>query len=175
MPRCSKIQAQIHYEEDTIDLLKADWSLLTQPSRLQKLAEIYQAELELQPVDARQIVGLDESAGEAGRTSRIFVQPAAGRHGRQAARTGRQSPGAVVAMIGRLPAMISCQDGSCNAARLGDARSSSTAPARRPAARPGTRVVMTMAVFFGIYAAIGGRLVYFGLQDPTTAAGRRAA
>ena len=26
-----KIEAQIRYEEDTIDLLKADWSLLTQP------------------------------------------------------------------------------------------------------------------------------------------------
>lgn len=55
-----KIEADIGYEEDTIDLLQADWSLLTQPSRLQKLAEIYSAELELQPVEPRQIVGLDE-------------------------------------------------------------------------------------------------------------------
>ncbi|MER2536290.1 MAG: penicillin-binding protein 2 [Rhizobiaceae bacterium] len=29
-----------------------------------------------------------------------------------------------------------------------------------------TRVVMTIAVFFGIYATIAGRLVYFGLQEP---------
>ncbi|MEQ1943033.1 penicillin-binding protein 2 [Mesorhizobium sp. VNQ89] len=28
------------------------------------------------------------------------------------------------------------------------------------------RVVMTMAVFFGIYGAIAGRLVYLGIQDP---------
>ena len=56
----NKIQAQIRYEEDTIDLLKADWSLLTQPSRLQKLAEIYKSQLELEPVNARQIVGLDD-------------------------------------------------------------------------------------------------------------------
>ncbi|RWO86252.1 hypothetical protein [Mesorhizobium sp.] len=55
-----KIQAQIRYEEDTIDLLKADWSLLTQPSRLQKLAEIYKSQLELEPVSARQIIGLDD-------------------------------------------------------------------------------------------------------------------
>ena len=55
-----KIEAQIRFEEDSIDLLKADWSLLTQPSRLQKLAETYAAELELQPVEAHQIVGLDE-------------------------------------------------------------------------------------------------------------------
>ncbi len=55
-----KIEAQIRYEEDTIDLLKADWSLLTQPSRLQKLAETYKSQLELEPVGARQIVGLDD-------------------------------------------------------------------------------------------------------------------
>ena len=55
-----KLEQQIRFEEDSIDLLKADWSLLTQPSRLQKLAEIYAAELELQPVEAHQIVGLDE-------------------------------------------------------------------------------------------------------------------
>ncbi|ESZ52322.1 cell division protein FtsL [Mesorhizobium sp. RSR565B] len=55
-----KIEAQIRYEEDTIDLLKADWSLLTQPSRLQKLAEIYKSQLALEPVNARQIVGLDD-------------------------------------------------------------------------------------------------------------------
>lgn len=54
------IEQQIGFEEDTIDLLKADWSLLTQPARLQKLAETYQAELALQPLEARQIVGLDE-------------------------------------------------------------------------------------------------------------------
>ena len=55
-----KIETQIRYEEDTIDLLKADWSLLTQPSRLQKLAEIYKSQLALEPVNARQIVGLDD-------------------------------------------------------------------------------------------------------------------
>ena len=55
-----KIQAEIKYEQDTIDLLRADWSLLTQPSRLQKLTEIYQTELKLQPVEASQIGGLDD-------------------------------------------------------------------------------------------------------------------
>jgi cell division protein FtsI (penicillin-binding protein 3) len=32
--------------------------------------------------------------------------------------------------------------------------------------RTRTRVVMTMTVFFGIYVAIGGRLLYFGMLDP---------
>jgi hypothetical protein len=55
-----RIETQIKLEEDTITLLRADWSLLTQPSRLQKLSETYQSELALQPVDPHQIVGLDE-------------------------------------------------------------------------------------------------------------------
>ena len=55
-----KLEQQIRFEEDTLDLLKADWSLLTQPSRLQKLSHIYQAELALQPLEAHQVIGLDE-------------------------------------------------------------------------------------------------------------------
>jgi len=37
--------------------------------------------------------------------------------------------------------------------------------------RTRTRVIMTMAVFFGIYAAIAGRLVYFGMLEPEGPAG----
>lgn len=51
-----QLQNDIRYEQDTIDVLEADWSLLTQPSRLQRLSEIFQSELELQPVEAHQIV-----------------------------------------------------------------------------------------------------------------------
>ncbi len=58
--RIRHIQSQISYEEDSMDVLKADWSLLTQPSRLQKLAEIYKDELDLQPVEAEQIATLDD-------------------------------------------------------------------------------------------------------------------
>jgi hypothetical protein len=60
MATVQKLRVQIHTEEDTIDLLKADWSLLTQPSRLQKLTELYESQLELEPVNGRQIVGLSE-------------------------------------------------------------------------------------------------------------------
>jgi len=55
-----KIESSIRFEEDSIDLLKADWSLLTQPSRLQKLTELYKSQLALEPVSARQIVGLSD-------------------------------------------------------------------------------------------------------------------
>lgn len=54
------LEAQIRLEEDTINLLKADWSLLTQPARLQKLSEIYQQDLKLEPISPRQIVDLGQ-------------------------------------------------------------------------------------------------------------------
>ncbi len=50
-----QLESQIRFEEETADLLRADWSLLTQPVRLQTLAEVYKDELNLQPIDARQI------------------------------------------------------------------------------------------------------------------------
>lgn len=55
-----RIQAQIRTEKDTIDLLKADWGLLSQPARLERLTELYKAQLNLEPVDARQFVKLGE-------------------------------------------------------------------------------------------------------------------
>ncbi|WP_315923882.1 hypothetical protein [Mesorhizobium sp. SP-1A] len=55
-----QLQAQIRTEEDTINLLKADWSLLTQPARLQRLVEKYQAQLKLEPVDPHQIVQIQD-------------------------------------------------------------------------------------------------------------------
>ena len=54
------LDRQIRYEEDTIDLLKADWSLLKQPSRLQTLTETYQDELGLQDLDPNQIGEVSE-------------------------------------------------------------------------------------------------------------------
>jgi hypothetical protein len=73
-----RIETQIKLEEDTITLLKADWSLLTQPSRLQKLSEIYQSELALQPVGAHQIVGLDELPAKPLEIEDLSAQPLGG-------------------------------------------------------------------------------------------------
>lgn len=44
-----KLDSEIRLEKDTIDLLKADWALLTQPNRLQRLIDAYQADLQLVP------------------------------------------------------------------------------------------------------------------------------
>ena len=60
LKQITQLQRDIRFEEDSMELLKADWSLLTQPARLQTLAETYGSELALQPLTARQIVGLAE-------------------------------------------------------------------------------------------------------------------
>lgn len=53
------LERQIAQEEDAIDLLKADWSLLTQPSRIQRLVDAHKDELELQATDSTQVTGLE--------------------------------------------------------------------------------------------------------------------
>lgn len=55
-----RIEVQIAREEDTIDLLEADWSMLTQPDRLQRLVEAFATQLPLQPIEARQVVSASE-------------------------------------------------------------------------------------------------------------------
>jgi hypothetical protein len=58
MGRVRALQTQIQLEKDTIDVLNADWSLFTQPARLQKLVDAYEEELGLQVVQPQQIVDL---------------------------------------------------------------------------------------------------------------------
>lgn len=56
----SKVNRKIALEKETISLLQADWTLLDQPGRLQRLVEIYAGELTLQPIRPDQIVEPDE-------------------------------------------------------------------------------------------------------------------
>lgn len=55
-----KLDKEIKLEQDTIDLLKADWALATQPNRLARLADAFKADLQLQPTDSTQIVQPNE-------------------------------------------------------------------------------------------------------------------
>ncbi len=51
-----KLDAEIKLEKDTIDLLKADWALATQPNRLARLADTFKGDLKLQLTDSTQII-----------------------------------------------------------------------------------------------------------------------
>nr|WP_316655007.1 hypothetical protein [uncultured Gellertiella sp.] len=55
-----KIESDIRLEKDTIDLLKADWALLAQPNRLDRLIANYQGELQLVPTASTQLARPNE-------------------------------------------------------------------------------------------------------------------
>jgi hypothetical protein len=55
-----KLEGEIKLEEDTIDLLRADWALLTQPNRLEKLVTVYQQDLQLAPTASTQLARPEE-------------------------------------------------------------------------------------------------------------------
>ena len=56
----TKLQNQIKAEQDAIDILKADWSLLTDPKRLQVLVERYKDQLGIEPLDPTAIGEISE-------------------------------------------------------------------------------------------------------------------
>lgn len=60
-----ELQAEIKLQEETIDLLEADWSLLNQPARLQRLATAFEEELNLKIIEAAQMAPPGELPGRA--------------------------------------------------------------------------------------------------------------
>jgi hypothetical protein len=57
--RAASLQREIDQENETLSLLKAEWSLLIQPSRMQELVERHTDLLKLQPLDPAQITKLE--------------------------------------------------------------------------------------------------------------------
>lgn len=52
----AELERRIGLEKETINLLEADWSYLSQPARLKTLSDLYGEELQLQQTEPRQIV-----------------------------------------------------------------------------------------------------------------------
>jgi hypothetical protein len=57
--RVAKLQKQVDAEKEAISLLKAEWSFLIQPSRIQALVERHNERLQLEPLDPSQVTHLD--------------------------------------------------------------------------------------------------------------------
>jgi hypothetical protein len=55
-----RLQSQITTQEDAIDLLKAEWSLLNQPDRLQALADRFGEAMGLNSLNAEQMARPEE-------------------------------------------------------------------------------------------------------------------
>ncbi|NBN63365.1 hypothetical protein GWI72_01825 [Microvirga tunisiensis] len=58
--RVAELKRQIVEERDAIRVLRAEWSILNQPDRLQGLVERYGEYLQLQPLDPKQIVKIED-------------------------------------------------------------------------------------------------------------------
>ena len=58
--KVAKLLHQIEREKDKIDLLEADWAVLTQPKHLQSVAGTFAGELRLQQLEVDQIITLDD-------------------------------------------------------------------------------------------------------------------
>lgn len=58
--KVAAVERKTALERETITLLEADWSLLNQPDRLQRLAEAFKGDLGLEPLKPEQIVEPDE-------------------------------------------------------------------------------------------------------------------
>ncbi len=58
--RVAKLQANIAKEKNAIQLLKAEWSMLDQPARLQTLVTRYSDYFQLQTFNSDQIATIDE-------------------------------------------------------------------------------------------------------------------
>lgn len=56
----AELQRQLDAEREAIQHLKAEWSMLNQPERLQRLVERYNDYLQLQPLAVEQIVVPEE-------------------------------------------------------------------------------------------------------------------
>jgi hypothetical protein len=58
--RNARLEAAIAKDKDSIALLRAEWALLTQPSRLQELVDKYADHFKLQTFSPTQIATIDE-------------------------------------------------------------------------------------------------------------------
>jgi hypothetical protein len=54
------IQRETESEINAIDLLNADWAVLTTPARIQSLVNVYQGDLNLVPTDAHRIIAISD-------------------------------------------------------------------------------------------------------------------
>ena len=56
----AKLEREIDKEKEAIDILNANWALLSKPSRMQALSERYKDELQLEDLAPEQIIQLEE-------------------------------------------------------------------------------------------------------------------
>jgi len=56
----ARLEREIQTKKEAIDILKANWSLLTNPARIQELSERHEKELQLKILDPHQVISIDD-------------------------------------------------------------------------------------------------------------------
>lgn len=84
--KVARIEREIAREKDAIQLLRAEWSVLSQPGRLQGVAEKYQEYFQLSPFSPAQIATVEEiplrSFGETDQVRELIARLAETQPGR---------------------------------------------------------------------------------------------
>lgn len=84
--KVARLQAEIARDRDAIAVLRAEWSLLTQPGRLQSVIDKYADHFQLEPFSPKQIATIDEipmrtTAGDKDEVGELLNRMAARRPG----------------------------------------------------------------------------------------------
>ncbi len=181
-----KTKLEIKAEHDAIAVLRAEWSFMTRPERVQQLADRY---LDLQPLTADKIETAHALPERAPHVDAIAAK--IDMLGLGVASTPAADPGAAPTTPKTPPRRaprrrrreqdIKDDDGRWANSRRADLGRQGRAPARGRArrnacarfaraafstnlARSTSRMRLVALLFLGLYGVIGGRLVLFGLQ-----------
>ena len=88
-----KLDAEIKLEEDTIDLLKADWALLTQPNRLNRLVKAFEGDLKLVPTESTQLAQPNELPMATAELPALEPEKDGGKADQKVAKTKKKAKG----------------------------------------------------------------------------------
>ncbi len=126
-----RLESEIKLEKDTIELLKADWALVVQPNRLERLVNNYNSELKLQPTLSTAIVQPSELP-----MLRTQLPPEIVADAKDDAKAGTVKTGGAKVSGGKVAASAAAKSGDSTDAEIRKAIADvASAPAPRPAAK----------------------------------------
>ncbi|ACM27055.1 hypothetical protein MOV66_01255 [Agrobacterium sp. SHOUNA12C] len=126
-----RLESEIKLEKDTIELLKADWALVVQPNRLERLVNNYNSELKLQPTLSTAIVQPSELP-----MLRTQLPPEIVADAKDDTKAGNAKTGSTKASGGKVAAAAAAKSGDSTDAEIRKAIADvASAPAPRPATK----------------------------------------
>ncbi|HEX8046183.1 cell division protein FtsL [Rhizobium sp.] len=126
-----RLESEIKLEKDTIELLKADWALVVQPNRLERLVNTYNSELKLQPTLSTAIVQPSELP-----MFRSQLPPEVVADAKDDTKAGNAKTSGTKMSGGKVAAAVAVKSGDSTDAEIRKAIADvASAPAPRPAAK----------------------------------------